>query len=88
MCGCVLARTHTQQLSRVQLGDPADFSPPGSSIHGNFQARILEWVAISTPGGLPKSRIKPMSPASPALQMDSLPLRQLGSPYTANICAQ
>ena len=24
-----------------------DCSPPGSSIHGIFQARILEWVAIS-----------------------------------------
>ena len=25
-----------------------NYSPPGSSIHGIFQARILEWVAIST----------------------------------------
>ena len=29
------------------LCDPMDCSPPGSSIHGIFQARILEWVAIS-----------------------------------------
>ena len=28
------------------LCDPMDCSPPGSSIHGIFQARILEWVAI------------------------------------------
>ena len=28
------------------LRDPMDCSPPGSSIHGIFQARILEWVAI------------------------------------------
>ena len=27
--------------------DPVDCSPPGSSAHGIFQARILEWVAIS-----------------------------------------
>ena len=27
--------------------DPIDCSPPGSFVHGNFQARILEWVAIS-----------------------------------------
>ena len=27
--------------------DPMDCSLPGSSIHGIFQARILEWVAIS-----------------------------------------
>ena len=25
--------------------DPMDYSPPGSSVHGNLQARILEWVA-------------------------------------------
>ena len=29
--------------------DPMDCSPPGSSVHGIFQARILEWVAISQP---------------------------------------
>ena len=27
--------------------DPMDCSPPGSSVHGIFQARILEWVSIS-----------------------------------------
>jgi len=26
-----------------------DYSPPGSSVHGILQARILEWVAISFP---------------------------------------
>ena len=29
------------------LSDPADCSPPGPSVHGILQARILEWVAIS-----------------------------------------
>ena len=29
------------------LCDPVDCSPPGSSVHGIFQARILEWVAVS-----------------------------------------
>ena len=29
------------------LWDPINCSPPGSSIHGIFQARILQWVAIS-----------------------------------------
>ena len=28
------------------LCDPVDYSLPGSSIHGIFQARVLEWVAI------------------------------------------
>ena len=35
-------------FSRVRLFcDPMDCSPPGSSVHGISQARILEWVAIS-----------------------------------------
>ena len=34
-------------------------SPPGSSVHRILQARILEWVAISTPGDLPDPGIKP-----------------------------
>ena len=29
------------------LSGPMDCSPPGSSVHGIFQARILEWVAIA-----------------------------------------
>ena len=33
------------------LGDPVDCSPPGSSVHGILQARILEWVAISSSRG-------------------------------------
>ena len=32
----------------LTLCDPVDFSLPGSSVHGILQARILEWVAISS----------------------------------------
>jgi len=32
--------------SCLTLGDPMDCSLPGSSIHGIFQARVLEWGAI------------------------------------------
>ena len=32
--------------SRPTLSDPMDCSPPGSSVHGIFQARVLEWGAI------------------------------------------
>ena len=38
------------------LCDPMDCSPPGSSIHGIFQARILEWVAISFSRGSSRPR--------------------------------
>ena len=37
---------HPQSLSCVQLCDPYDCSPPGSSVHKNFQVRIVEWFAI------------------------------------------
>ena len=36
---------------RLTLCDPTDCSPPGSSVHGIFQARILEWVAIYSSRG-------------------------------------
>ena len=31
----------------LTLSDPMDYSLPGSSIHGIFQARVLEWGAIA-----------------------------------------
>ena len=33
--------------SRRTLRDPMDCSPPGSSVHGIFQARVVEWGAIA-----------------------------------------
>ena len=33
--------------SYLTLSNPMDCSLPGSSIHGIFQARVLEWVAIA-----------------------------------------
>ena len=55
------------------LCDPVNYSLPGSSIHGIFQARILEWVAISFEVLLNCSMIwekevsPPLSPPLPAL---------------------
>ena len=37
-------------LSCPTLRDPMDYSLPGSSIHGIFQARVLEWGAIAFSG--------------------------------------
>ena len=51
-------------LSCVQLYEPMDWGLPGSSVHGIFQARILEWVVICSPGDLPDTGIEPTSPAS------------------------
>ena len=36
--------------SYLTLSDPMDCSPPGSSVHGVFQARVLEWGAIAFSG--------------------------------------
>ena len=38
--------------SSLTLSDPMDCSLPGSSIHGIFQARILEWGAIACSHGI------------------------------------
>ena len=48
------------------LCDPIDYRPPGSSVHGILQIRILEWLPLPSPGDLPDRGIKPMSPVSPA----------------------
>ena len=53
-----------------------DCSPPGSSVHGILQARMLEWVAIPFSRDLPNAGIEPRFPA---LQADSLPSEPLRS---------
>ena len=48
----VCARMCAQLLQLcLTLCTPMDCSPPGSSVHGISQARILEWVAISSSRG-------------------------------------
>ena len=37
------------------LSDPMDCSPPGPSVHGIFQARVLEWGAIAFSSEVPQS---------------------------------
>ena len=49
--------------SCLTLCDCMDSSPPGSSIHGHFQARILEWVWFPSPGSLLGPGIKLVTPA-------------------------
>ena len=45
--------------------DPMDCTPPGSYVHGIFQARILE-LPFPSSGDLPNPGIKPASPVSPS----------------------
>ena len=51
MCWCA--------QSLPTLCDPMDWSPPGSSVHEIFQARILEWVIISFSRGSSPSVLSP-----------------------------
>ena len=68
--------------SCLTLCDPLDSSLPGSSTHGILQARILEWVAILSPGDLSDAGIEP---GSPALQADMLPSEPPGKFLIGNI---
>ena len=45
-CMKVKSESEVAQLC-LTLRDPMDCSPPGSSVHGIFQARVLEWSAIA-----------------------------------------
>ena len=65
------------------LCHPMDCSPPGSSVHGILQARILQWVAIPFSRGISLTQ----GSHSSLLcflhwQADSLPLCHLGIPHT------
>ena len=59
-----------------------DCSLPGSSIHGIFQARVLEWVAISFSRGSSDPEIEPRSPA---LQADALPSEPTEKPLNHDL---
>ena len=58
----------------MALCDPVYYNPPGFSVHGIFQARKLPFPS---PGNLPDPGVEPRSPA---LQADSLPSEQPGTP--------
>ena len=59
----------------LTLWDPMDCGPPGPSVHGFLQARILKWVTIPSPGDLPDPGIEPRSPALPTDSFLSEPPR-------------
>ena len=48
---CMKVKSESEVVqSCPTLNDPTDSSPPGSSVHGIFQARVLEWGAIAFSG--------------------------------------
>ena len=56
------------------------YSVPGSSVHGILQAKILEWVAMSSFRGSSQLRDQTHISFAPVLQADSLLLSHQGSP--------
>ena len=79
-CVRVLSR-----FSHVWLCDPMDCSPPGSSVHGIFQARMVEWVAMPSSRG--SSWPRGWTHISSCLlqwQVGSLPLAPPGKPICVN----
>ena len=69
--------------------DPVNCSPPGRSIYGIFQARILEWLLFPSRGDLPNPGIELMSPT---LQAHAITSETSGKPkqersyYTYEVC--
>ena len=61
------------------LCDPMECSPPGSLLMGLSRQEYWSGLSFPPPGNLPDPGIEPTSPASPALQVDSLPLSHLVS---------
>ena len=53
---CMKVKSESEVAQSCQtLGDPMDCSLPGSSVHGIFQARVLEWGAIAFSKTLPRT---------------------------------
>ena len=78
VCACVPDKSLQSCLT---LCDPMGCSPPGSSLHGVLQARILEWVATYSLRVSSRPRIKPASLTCLLnWQAGSLPLALPGKP--------
>ena len=70
------------EVAQSCLCDPMDCSLSGASIHGIFQARVLEWSPFPSPGDLPDPGIEPRSPAS---QADALPSEPPEKPFEGGV---
>ena len=73
--------------SCLTLRDPRDCSPPVSSVHGNFQARILSGLPFPARGDLPNPEITPSALVSPALAggfFTPVPPRKPAFQYTSD----
>ena len=81
--GRAWVRAKSLQLC-LTLCNPIYCSLPGSSVHGIFQARILEWVAMPSPRDLPDPGIELASLMSPSTVGRFLPLAPPGNPIKSS----
>ena len=83
---CVCTKLTMLLHSCLTPWDPMDCSPPGSSVHGISQARILEWVAMPSSGGSSRPRDRTWVSFIPCTGRGVLHhQRHLGSPYRAPV---
>ena len=80
MCVRERERERESQLC-LTLHNTMNYSPHVPLSMGFFQQEYWNGWPFPLPGDLSDPGIEPMSPASPALQADSLPLNHQGSPY-------
>ena len=81
LIGIVLCVLDSITKSCQTLCNPMDCSPPGSSVHGTSQARILEWVAnFVLQVTFPTLGLNPSVLCLQRWQADSFPLVPLGKP--------
>ena len=79
--------TRAQPLSPVPLVcGPMDCSPPGSSVHGILQGRVLEWIAISSSRGSSRLRIELASPPLAGRFFTTESWKPQGSLRTGRFC--
>ena len=80
VCVCVCARMHVHAQWSPTLGDPMDYTLPGSSVHEVLLARLLYWAPFPSPGDLPNPVFKLVSFAAPALTGRFLTTAHVESP--------
>ena len=88
LCVCARACVCVSVAQRcLTFCSPMDCSPPGSSVHGILQARILDWVAISSCRGASRSKNRThMSYGSCAGRQILYPSTTWKAPYSENTC--
>ena len=87
VCVCVCVCMHMHAQSSTTLCDHMEYTLPGSSIHGTFQARTLECVAIfyTRESSWPRDRTNRCLLHLLHWHADSLALHHLGSPFSKQL---